>query len=97
MWKERAKEILDSKCIKSIKIFDILYCRNKGIPNWDKDDLSQNISDAMLQLAKEVHEKACEEQKKICANNLRQNLFSFFPYENSQLSILNSPNAKFEE
>lgn len=86
MWKERAKEILDSKCIKSIKIFDILYCRNKGIPNWDKDDLSQNISDAMLQLAKEVHEKACEEQKKICSN--------YFQLEET---ILNAPNAKFEE
>ena len=55
-----------------------------------------DIVNAMLQLAKEVHNKACEEQKKICLKHAQAYLQQDDELIISMGSILNSPNAKFE-
>lgn len=73
-WKERADFLL-TNCTEKW---------NCNINLFHRDD----VIGAMLQFAKEVHDKACEDQKHICSNEQEGTIEAEY--------CLNSPNAKFE-
>ena len=79
-WKTRAKEILQEKYKIGVEIPDGIHL--------DFDYLYNSIEE----LLKEVHDKACEEQKKIDSERALIVWESFIDKD----SILNSPNANFE-
>lgn len=58
-----AAEIIDKRLKESIRLFDIRYIRIKDQPDFEKDNLSENILSAMKEYAK----IKCEEQKMLCA------------------------------
>lgn len=82
MWKERIKELLEEYKNITDHYVDQEYSEDK-------------LEECMLILAKEVHEKACEDQKEICwkkALIFTKDGMNFI----DDNSILYAPNAKFE-
>ena len=85
MWKEIIEELFDKNC-------DIYHFEEGPRENLiDKEDFTKVV----LEFAKEVHDKACEEQKEICLENayIRSKDYMDFIDEDS---ILKCPNARFE-
>ena len=83
-WKERTKDLLNINRNKRLKL-------NSGISDYTLDDFYNTA----LQLAKEVHNNACEEQRKLDAENAY-----YYDINGNKISckieVEETPNAKFE-